>query len=116
MKLRPDSSKFRIPKLKVSPGSQKVLRFFKRVLSVLAITLSILCVLLSISELLVYWIDASAGIDNYVDWTWSLIAPLILSAVFFVIAVLLNLDRIIKKKSRPSSGAVTGKLELPDLD
>jgi hypothetical protein len=116
MKLRLDRFKTGIPKMKPSPGVSKVLIFLKKVLSMVAITLSVLCILLAISELFVFWIDSSAGVDNYVDWTRSLIAPIVLSAVFGSIAILLNLDRIFKRKVKADPGANGGKLEILDLD
>ncbi len=116
MKLRLDRFRARASTVRAPKGVSKALRFLKRLFSVAAITLSVICVLLSVSELFVFWIDASAGVHNYVDWTRSLIAPLVLSAVFGAIAILLNLDTIFKKKGKAQPPSPSGKLEIPDLD
>jgi hypothetical protein len=116
MKFNLDRFRARAPMVRFPRGFIKVMRFLKRVFSLVAITLSIICVLLSVSELFVFWIDTSAGVNNYVDWTRSLIAPLVLAAVFGAIAILLNLDIIFKGKGKAQPAAPGGKLEIPDLD
>ena len=92
----------------------KFIGFVRRFLSMIAITLSILCILLTISELFVYLMDQASGVDNYVDWTRSIIAPAVMFGVFGAIALLLNLDRFIKRRGPPKKADM--KLELPDLD
>jgi ABC-type Fe3+ transport system permease subunit len=116
MKLSMRALKDKAPKVRTTPGIDKFLRFVRKVLSVIAITLAIFCALLMVSEVLVYLLDSSAGVGNYIDWTRSLIAPAVLSLIFGVIAFLLNLDRFRKGKADPRPETSLKKLEIPDLD
>jgi hypothetical protein len=83
-------------------------------------TLAILLVLLSISELFVMLLDRSI-LDNvyYLDWTRGPLIIFLSSIPFFILYLLLNLDRFkwtapIRKRFRTSKPPE--KIETIDLD
>jgi len=117
MKLKVPAGRIRIPSAGKGTPLGNLLKLLKKTLTAVFGFLSVFLFILSMTHLAAYLIENSSGDVVFVDWSMSVVIPLLISFASLVLYSILNMDRIWGALNRRRKVRVpVRELDLSDLD